>query len=44
MKEAIEQIVKDLESHIVQDVLISAKVHPVSEKEYTCQIYCLISF
>ena len=30
MKEAIMKIVKDLESHVVQDVLIAQKVHPVS--------------
>ena len=30
MKEAIMAIVKDLESHVVQDVLIAQKVHPVS--------------
>jgi len=28
MKEAIMKIVKDLESHVVQDVLIAQKVHP----------------
>ena len=30
MKEAIMNIVKDLESHVVQDVLVAQKVHPVS--------------
>ena len=44
MKAAIEEIVKDLESHIVQDVLISAKVHPVSVFAMPTWSYELASF